>query len=160
MSNFIMQSTFVFDATIEENITMFGRYDAARLDEAICKAGLTDLIEAKGLSYRCGENGNLLSGGEKQRIGIARSVLQGAELLLLDEATSALDVQTGHQIMETVLNMEGKTRIVITHDIYEDLMERFDSIFVLKNGVIRESGKYSELLAKKGTFWELLHKEK
>lgn len=155
----IYQDVFIFDATIEENITMFGHYDTALLEQAIRKAGLTDLIEAKGLSYRCGENGAMLSGGEKQRIGIARSVLQGADVLLLDEATSALDVQTGHQIMETVLNMEGKTRIVITHDIYEDLMDRFDCIFVLKKGVIAESGKYSELLAKKGACCELLYKE-
>ncbi len=154
----IYQDIFIFDATIEENITMFGQYDNAMLDEAIRKAGLTDMIASKGLSYRCGENGNMLSGGEKQRIGIARSVLQGVDILLFDEATSALDMQTGHQIMNTVLNMEGKTRIVITHDIYNDLMDRFDCIFVLKKGTIIESGKYSELIAKKGACYELLNK--
>ena len=105
-----------------------------------------------------GENGNMLSGGEKQRIGIARSVLQGVDILLFDEATSALDMQTGYQIMNTVLNMEGKTRIVITHDIYNDLMDRFDCIFVLKKGTIIESGKYSELIAKKGACYQLLNK--
>lgn len=154
----IYQDIFIFDATIEENITMFGRHDDAMLGEAIRKAGLTEMIEAKGLSYRCGENGNMLSGGEKQRIGIARSVLQGADVLLFDEATSALDMQTGYQIMDTVLKMEGKTRIVITHDIYKDLMDRFDCIFVLKKGVIVEAGKYSELIAKKGVCYELLNK--
>lgn len=154
----IYQDVFIFDATIKENITMFGSHDDALLDDAIRKAGLTDLIEAKGLSYRCGENGNKLSGGERQRIQIARSVLQGADVLLLDEATSALDMQTGYQIIDTVLNMEGKTRIVVTHDIYEGLMERFDCIFVLKNGVFAEAGKYSDLIAQKGACYELLKK--
>lgn len=156
----IYQDVFIFDATIEENITMFGSHDDAMLADAIRKAGLTEMIEAKGLSYRCGENGNMLSGGEKQRIGIARSVLQGADVLFFDEATSALDMQTGYQIMDTVLKMEGKTRIVITHDIYEGLMDRFDCIFVLKNGRFAEAGKYNELIAKKGVCYELLKKDK
>lgn len=156
----IYQDVFIFDATIEENITMFGSHDDAMLDDAIRKAGLTEMIEAKGLSYRCGENGNMLSGGEKQRIGIARSVLQGADVLFFDEATSALDMQTGYQIMDTVLKMDGKTRIVITHDIYEGLMDRFDCIFVLKNGRFAESGKYNELIAKKGGCYGLLKKDK
>lgn len=156
----IYQDVFIFDATIEENITMFASHDNAMLDDAIRKAGLTEMIEAKGLSYRCGENGNMLSGGEKQRIGIARSVLQGADVLLFDEATSALDAQTGYQIIDTVLKMEGKTRIVITHDVYEGLMDRFDCVFVLKNGMFAEAGKYSELIARKGVCYELLKKDK
>lgn len=156
----IYQDVFIFDATIEENITMFGSHDDAMLADAIRKAGLTEMIEAKGLSYRCGENGNMLSGGEKQRIGIARSVLQGADVLFFDEATSALDMQTGYQIMDTVLKMEGKTRIVITHDIYEGLMDRFDCIFVLKNGRFAEAGKYNELIAKKEVCYGLLKKDK
>lgn len=154
----IYQDVFIFDATIEENITMFGSHDDAMLGDAIRKAGLTEMIETKGLSYRCGENGNMLSGGEKQRIGIARSVLQGADVLLLDEATSALDTQTGYQIIDTVLKMEGKTRIVITHDVYTDLMDRFDRVFVLKNGMFVEAGKYNELIAQKGVCYELLKK--
>lgn len=155
----IYQDVFIFDATIEENITMFGSYDDAVLGDVICKAGLTEMIEAKGLSYRCGENGNMLSGGEKQRIGIARSILQEVDVLLFDEVTSALDTQTGYQIIDTVLKMEGKTRIVITHDIYKDLMDRFDSVFVLKNGMFVESGKYNELISKKGVCYELLKKD-
>ncbi len=155
----IYQDVFIFDATIEENITMFSQHDNTMLDEAVRTAGLTEMIEAKGLSYRCGENGNMLSGGEKQRIGIARSVLQGADVLLFDEATSALDMQTGSQIIDTVQKMTRKTRIVITHDIYKDLMDNFDCVFVLKQGMIVEQGKFSELIAKKGACYDLLNRE-
>ncbi len=137
---------------------MFGSCDPALLEKAIQTAGLTETIASKGLSYRCGENGNLLSGGEKQRIGIARSILRGADVLLFDEATSALDAQTGYQIIDTVQKMHGKTRIVITHDVYADLMERFDSILVLADGKIVETGKYEELLARKGALYDLLHR--
>lgn len=138
---------------------MFGQHDNTMMDEAVRTAGLTEMIEAKGLSYRCGENGNMLSGGEKQRIGIARSVLQGADVLLFDEATSALDMQTGSQIIDTVQKMTGKTRIVITHDICKDLMDNFDCVFVLKQGMIVEHGKFSELIAKKGACYDLLNRE-
>ena len=91
------------------------------------KAGLEDLVKEKGLDYACGENGANLSGGEKQRVGIARSILLGAKVLLLDEATSALDIRTGSRLIRTVQQMEGKTRIAVTHDVYPELMDSFDA---------------------------------
>lgn len=155
----IQQDVFIFDATIQDNITMFGRNDLKTLEDAIRKAGLSETVFEKGLDYRCGDNGNMLSGGEKQRIGIARSILQGGDVLLLDEATSALDVQTGYQIIDTVQKMTDKTRIIVTHDFYPDLMENFDCILVLKDGVIAEYGSYRDLLSKKGVCYTLVNKE-
>ena len=142
----IHQETFLFDATIEENITLFRPVDRAVLEDAVKKAGLEDLVKEKGLDYACGENGANLSGGEKQRVGIARSILLGAGVLLLDEATSALDIRTGSRLIRTVQQMEGKTRIAVTHDVYPELMDNFDQIIVLKDGQIAGQGKYSELL--------------
>lgn len=142
----IHQETFLFDATIEENITLFRPVDRAVLEDAVKKAGLEDLVKEKGLNYACGENGANLSGGEKQRVGIARSILLGAKVLLLDEATSALDIRTGSRLIRTVQQMEGKTRIAVTHDVYPELMDNFDRIIVLKDGQIAGQGKYSELL--------------
>ena len=142
----IHQETFLFDATIEENITLFRPVDRAVLEDAVKKAGLEDLVKEKGLDYACGENGANLSGGEKQRVGIARSILLGAGVLLLDEATSALDIRTGSRLIRTVQQMEGKTRIAVTHDVYPELMDNFDRIIVLKDGQIAGQGKYSELL--------------
>ena len=142
----IHQETFLFDATIEENITLFRPVDRAVLEDAVKKAGLEELVKEKGLDYACGENGANLSGGEKQRVGIARSILLGAKVLLLDEATSALDIRTGSRLIRTVQQMEGKTRIAVTHDVYPELMDNFDRIIVLKDGQIAGQGKYSELL--------------
>ena len=142
----IHQETFLFDATIEENITLFRPVDRAVLEDAVKKAGLEELVKEKGLDYACGENGANLSGGEKQRVGIARSILLGSSVLLLDEATSALDIRTGSRLIRTVQQMEGKTRIAVTHDVYPELMDNFDQIIVLKDGQIAGQGKYSELL--------------
>lgn len=142
----IHQETFLFDATIEENITLFRPVDRAVLEDAVKKAGLEELVKEKGLDYACGENGANLSGGEKQRVGIARSILLGAKVLLLDEATSALDIRTGSRLIRTVQQMEGKTRIAVTHDVYPELMDNFDRIIVLRDGQIAGQGKYSELL--------------
>ena len=142
----IHQETFLFDATIEENITLFRPVYRAVLEDTVKKAGLEELVKEKGLDYACGENGANLSGGEKQRVGIARSILLGAKVLLLDEATSALDIRTGSRLIRTVQQMEGKTRIAVTHDVYPELMDNFDRIIVLKDGQIAGQGKYSELL--------------
>ena len=154
----IHQETFLFDATIEENITLFRPVDRAVLEDAVKKAGLEELVKEKGLDYACGENGANLSGGEKQRVGIARSILLGSGVLLLDEATSALDIRTGSRLIRTVQQMEGKTRIAVTHDVYPELMDNFDQIIVLKDGQIAGQGKYSELLQTCPTLQKLVNK--
>ena len=156
----IHQETFLFDATIEENITLFRPAEKGVLEDAIRKAGLEELVREKGLDYRCGENGSNLSGGEKQRVGIARSILLGSKVLLLDEATSALDIRTGSRLIDTIQHMEGKTRIAVTHDIYPELMDRFDRVIVLKDGRIAGEGKYSELLEKCEPLQRLVNKAK
>lgn len=154
----IQQDVFIFDATIRENITMFSDYTESELVEAVRKSGLAELIKQKGLDYPCGENGNMLSGGERQRIGIARSILKKNKVLLLDEATSALDAKTGYQIIDTIQKMGSTTRIVVTHDIHPELMNRFDCVFVLKDGQVTESGLFNDLLAQKGACWSLVNK--
>ena len=154
----IHQETFLFDATIEENITLFRPTDKAVLEDAIQKAGLAELVKEKGLDYQCGENGSILSGGEKQRVGIARSILLGSKVLLLDEATSALDIRTGSKLIDTIQHMTGKTRIAVTHDIYPELMDNFDRIIVLKDGKIAGQGKYSELLESCESLKKLVNK--
>lgn len=155
----VQQDVFMFDASIKDNLTVFGLFDEALLEEAIRKSGLEEMIKDKGLDYVCGDNGKALSGGEKQRIGIARSIMQGTDILLLDEATSALDTQTGYQIIETLQNMGSKTRMIITHDLYPTLLEKFDGIFVLKNGTLVEQGKYADLMERKGVCYQLVNKQ-
>ena len=103
----------------------------------------------------CGENGKDLSGGEKQRISIARSLLKKSKVLLADEATSALDADTAFKVTDDILNLSGILRIVITHSLDEILLKRYDEILVLKDGKIEEKGGFDELMAKKGYFYAL-----
>ena len=154
----VSQDIFIFNASIKDNITLFGLFDEQNLEQAIQKSGLKEIVENKGLEYICGAGGNALSGGERQRIGIARSIMQGTKVLLMDEATSALDTQTGYQIIETLQNMTEKTRIIITHDLYPTLMQKFDGIFVFKNGKLAEQGTFEELMINKGVCYELIKK--
>ena len=112
-------------------------------------------VAARGDSYRCGENGCGLSGGEKQRVSIARSLLKKSSVLLADEVTAALDAETAHQVSSDLLDLTGMTRVVVTHTLEAALLRRYDGILVLKNGRIAESGSFDELMEKKGYFYAL-----
>ena len=151
----IQQNVFVFNASIRDNVTMFRSFANDEVDSAILHAHLSELIEKRGDSYLCGENGAGLSGGEKQRISIARSLLKKSSVLLADEITAALDAQTAHQVASDILSLDGITRIVITHALDEALLRRYDGILVMKNGNIAECGTFDELMAKKGYFYAL-----
>ncbi len=151
----IQQNVFVFNASIRDNVSMFREFQQEALDEAIRRAHLRELLDARGADYLCGENGKGLSGGEKQRVSIARSLLKKSSVLLVDEATAALDVQTAHQVSSDILDLTGMTRIVVTHSLEEALLRRYDGIFVLKNGTLAESGSFDELMQRKGYFYAL-----
>lgn len=151
----IQQNVFVFNASMRDNITMFRDFPSAAVKDAVTHAHLTEFVAARGMDSSVGEGGCTLSGGEKQRISIARSLLKNADVLLVDEATSALDPQTAHQVSADILSLAGITRIVVTHTLEESLLRRYDGIYVLKNGTIAESGTFDALMAKKGYFYAL-----
>lgn len=151
----IQQNVFVFNASIRDNVTMFRDFPQAELDKAIHSAHLDELIDRRGEDSLCGENGSALSGGEKQRTSIARSLLKQTRLLLADEATSSLDAQTAHQVTSDILDLQGITRIIVTHTLEEALMKRYDGILVLKDGRIEESGRFEDLMAARGYFYAL-----
>ena len=155
LTSVIQQNVFVFDASIRDNVAMFREFSEDELDDAIGRAHLSGLLAERGRDYRCGENGKRLSGGEKQRISIARSLLKRASLLLVDEATAALDAETARQVTSDLLDLNGVTRIVVTHMLNEALLRRYDGILVMKNGRIEESGRFEELMEKKGYFYAL-----
>ncbi len=155
MISVIQQNVFIFNASIRDNITMFSDFPREAVDKAIEMSGLTQLIRERGEDYLCGENGCGLSGGEKQRISIARSLLKQSHVLLVDEATAALDQKTAFQVANAILNLEGLTRIVVTHTLEETLLQRYDCILSLKNGCIAESGTFRELMERKGYFYSL-----
>ena len=146
ITSFVEQNVFVFDDSIINNITMYSKIDEEVLKEVIKKSGLEQLINEKGKDYKCGENGSNLSGGEKQRISIARALIKKSQILLMDEATSALDNETSKAIIDNVLNFNDTTRIMITHKLEESTLKKFDEIIVLKNGQIVENGDFDTLI--------------
>ena len=151
----IQQNVFVFNASIKDNVSMFRDFPKTELDEAIAHAHLGALIRERGEDYLCGENGSGLSGGEKQRISIARSLLKKSSVLLADEVTAALDTQTAHRVSSDILDLQGITRIVVTHTLEESLLRRYDKIFVLRGGRVEEAGSFADLMANKGYFYAL-----
>lgn len=151
----IQQNVFVFNASINDNVSMFRDFPKTEMDEAIARAHLGALIRERGEDYLCGENGSGLSGGEKQRISIARSLLKKSSVLLADEVTAALDAQTAHRVSSDILDLQGITRIVVTHTLEESLLRRYDKIFVLRGGRIEEAGSFADLMANKGYFYAL-----
>lgn len=146
---------FVFNATIQDNITMFSDFPKDRVENAIRLSGLSCVIKEKGADYLCGENGNGLSGGEKQRISIARSLIKNSQVLLVDEATASLDSETAFQVSSAILDLENVTAVVVTHALDESLLKRYDSILTLKNGAVVEEGTFDELIMNKGYFHSL-----
>jgi len=155
MVSVVQQSVFIFNASIRDNITMFADFSKEEVDRAIMLSGLSEMIAQRGEDYMCGENGCGLSGGEKQRISIARSLLKNSQVLLIDEATAALDAETAYRVTDAVLNLDGITRIVVTHDLERPLLERYDEIIVLKNGSVVEQGNFESLMAKREYFYSL-----
>lgn len=151
----IEQNVFVFDSTVLNNITMYDEFPKEEVDEVINKSGLSKFIEEKGSTYSCGEGGKNLSGGEKQRISIARGLLKESKLLLMDEATSALDNETSINVSKAILNINNATKIIITHRLESSILKMYDKILVMKNGKIAESGNFNELMDKQSLFYSI-----
>ena len=155
LASYIQQEVFIFDGSIYDNITLYQKYDANEVERAIEKAGLNDLIAEKGLDYKCGENGANLSGGEKQRISIARSLLRRTSLLIADEITAALDKETSYRVMSSLMDIDGLTELLVLHDLDSRVLSKADKIVVMKDGVVEEQGKFEDLVDTKGYFYSL-----
>lgn len=149
------QDVFLFDDTIRNNLTMFRSFPEEEVAKAVERSGLSQLLQARGEDYRCGENGVNLSGGEGQRISIARCLLRRTPVLLLDEATAALDNATAAAVTQSILDLTGTTRIVVTHRLEPQLMAQYDEILVMRDGRIQEQGSFSALMDRKGYFYSL-----
>ncbi len=153
----VSQDVFLFSDTIEKNILANNELSSFEPVEKSAKAAHAhDFIMRLPHQYQTqtGERGNLLSGGEKQRVGIARAFLKDAPILILDEATSALDSISEEQVqkgLETL--MRGRTTFVIAHRL--STIQNADLILVLNKGKIVERGTHSELLSKKGEYSRL-----
>ncbi len=153
----VTQDTYLFNGTIRDNL-LYAKEDATQEElEAACRAAsIHEFImnQPDGYDTVVGNRGLKLSGGEKQRISIARVILKDPQLLILDEATSALDSISEAAIQNALeLLMEDRTSLVIAHRLSTIL--KADRILVVQNGVIAESGTHDELLEKDGVYREL-----
>lgn len=153
----IHQNVFVFDDTLENNITLYSKYREEELRQAMALSGLNELLDnvTEGLNTQIGEGGNSLSGGEKQRISIARSIIRKAPVLVMDEALASLDNQTAWDIENSILDIPSLTCINVTHKLNCKILKKYDAVIVLKNGEIEEFGHFDELMERKEYFYNL-----
>jgi ATP-binding cassette subfamily B protein len=156
---FVTQDTQLFSGTIRENL-LFVRPDAsdAEILDALHKAACQSLLTRadKGLDTVIGEGGVKVSGGEKQRLSIARALLRRPSLLVFDEATSSLDSLTEEEISATIRDVSTRSdliTILIAHRL--STVMHADKIFVLERGYLAESGRHAELLQEKGLYYAM-----
>jgi ATP-binding cassette subfamily B protein len=158
----VPQDTVLFNDTIRYNIR-YGRWDAsdAEVEEAARQAQIDGFIgrTPKGYETEVGERGLKLSGGEKQRVAIARTILKGPPILLLDEATSALDSHTEKDIQDELDRVaENRTTLVIAHRL--STIVNADEILVLDSGAIIERGTHRELIARGGLYASMWNRQR
>src|SRR5262249_28441722 len=158
----VPQDTVLFNDTIRYNIR-YGRWDAsnAEVEEAARLAQIDEFIRMspKGYETEVGERGLKLSGGEKQRVAIARTILKAPPILLLDEATSALDSHTEKEIQDALERVSrDRTTLVIAHRL--STIVGADEIIVLDQGVIAERGSHYQLLAHGGLYASMWNRQR
>ena len=154
----VPQEPFLFSGTIAENIS-YGKPGASfeEIIDAAQAANAHNFILAKpdGYDTQVGERGNKLSGGEKQRIAIARAIIHNPRILILDEATSSVDVETEKQIQEAIARLiKGRTTLAIAHRL--STLRNANRLVVLDDGRIVEMGTHSQLMEKRGAFYDLV----
>lgn len=159
----VLQDTEVFNFTLADNVTIAGEKEGDKKDlkKALDIAHVSDFSDKLplGINTFIGEKGIKLSGGEKQRVGIARAIYKKPKILFLDEATSHLDLESEKKIKDSLHKfLQNMTAVVIAHRL--TTIKEMDKILVIEKGKITEEGNYEELFAKRGRFFELWETQK
>ena len=154
--SFVFQDTFMLHDTIYENIIMGKNYTREEVENAAKKAQIHDFIMSLPDRYetKIGEGGIKLSGGEKQRISIARAILKNTPIVILNEVTSYSDIENEAKIQSALKTLlKGKTALIIAHRLYT--IKNADNIVFMKKGQITEQGTHEELLRNRANYWHL-----
>lgn len=147
MVSVVSQQIYLFNDTIRNNICLYKRVDDVIVEEACKDSGLEDFIKEVSLDYVVGQNGAMLSGGQKQKIALARALIHDKPIVIFDEATSNTDAYSEQQINGLLdTKLKEKPVIVITHK--KEILNKVDQIVVLKEGVVIDNGTYDELVGK------------
>lgn len=153
---YVSQEAPIFDGTLRENLIFDKKIpdeEIIKVLNLVCLDKFYEKLE-NGLDTELGEKGVRMSGGEKQRVALARLFFDDSKIIILDEATSAIDNITEKLVMENVVKqLDNKTLVVIAHRL--ETIKDVDKIYVLSDGIIQEEGKYNELLDKNGYFTKL-----
>jgi ATP-binding cassette subfamily B (MDR/TAP) protein 1 len=177
----VSQTANLFDASVSDNIAYGSDVPVEEIHRAAKAANIHDFILSlpEGYDTNLGENASLISGGQAQRLQIARALVRQSQILILDEATSALDVENQRAILDTIVKIkevsagdiacvdsrsqlekicmlieQTRTTIFITHSV--EAMKRCDRIICLDNGVVAEDGSYEQLVRRNGVFAQLM----
>ena len=145
--SYLQQDSFLFNDSIKNNICMFKNIEDSTLNDVIKKCKINNIIYKlkNGINHIVGENGKNLSGGEKQRICIARALASNKKILITDEATSALDNYTAHYVENNILDIKDILYITVMHRLKKDTLKKFDKILIIEDGKLVGDGTFEEL---------------
>ena len=145
MVSIVSQQIYLFNDTIKNNICLYKTVSDEEVEIACRDSGLDDFLKEVSLDYMVGQNGSMLSGGQKQKIALARALIHDRPIILFDEVTSNTDVYSEHQINGLLhTRLKDKTVVIITHR--QEILSKVDQVIILKHGTVTDSGRYEELL--------------
>lgn len=155
MISVVSQQIYLFNDTIRNNICIYKKVSDEVIETACKDSGLEDFLKEVSLHYVVGQNGAMLSGGQKQKIALARALVHDKPIIIFDEVTSNTDVYSEHQINGLLhTRLKEKTVIIITHK--QEILQDVDQIVMLKDGAVVGTGKYDDLVINNAEFKDML----
>lgn len=155
MISVVSQQIYLFNDTIRNNICIYKKVSDEVIETACKDSGLEDFLKEVSLDYVVGQNGAMLSGGQKQKIALARALVHDKPIIIFDEVTSNTDVYSEHQINGLLhTRLKEKTVIIVTHK--QEILQDVDQIVMLKDGAVVGTGKYDDLVINNAEFKDML----